>query len=166
MKYRPGYTLIEILIVVVIISTLAALGMDLLRPRDEERIAGAVRMFAQDVEWARSATLSMPHDPASIRLLEDETGWMVARNSAPTIAMTASDGTTMYRVLGEGMSASANGVRLVSSDTDERQIEFEPFGGVRTSPASIEMFLPDSDRKCLITFNESNGSIQVTWPNP
>lgn len=51
MSYRRGQTLIEILIVAAIMVILGALSMELLRPSTEEKIQGAVRMFAQDVEW-------------------------------------------------------------------------------------------------------------------
>jgi len=165
MNARRGYTLIEMLVVTLIVATLAGLGMDLLRPRDEERIEGAVRMFTQDVEWARSATLNNPDDPAAIRLSDDGSGWFIARNSTPTVAMTAADGSPMRRTLGEGMSEAASGVRLISSPAAQRKIEFEPFGGVREGPASIEATLPDSDRKCLITFQPGTGAITINWPN-
>lgn len=162
---RRGQTLIEILIVAAIIAVLGALSVSLLRPRDEEKIEGAVRMFAQDAEWARGATLTNPDDPASIRLMQDQTGWIVARNSTPTVAMVCSDGTSMCRVLGQGMSQAAEGVRLVSSNTSQTQVEFEPFGGVKTSPASIDVFLPDSTSKCTITFDSVTGAMKLNWSN-
>jgi Tfp pilus assembly protein FimT len=160
---RRGQTLIEILIVASIMVILGALSIDLLRPSSEEKIQGAVRMFAQDVEWARGATLTNPDDPASIRLMEDQTGWMVSRNSTPTVAMVSSDGASMSRVMGVGMSEAAQGVRLVSSNTSQRQVEFDPFGGVKTSPASIAMFLPDSTSKCTITFDSVTGAMKLNW---
>ena len=165
MVCRRGQTLIEILIVAAIIATLGALSVSLLRPRDEEKIEGAVRLFAQDAEWARGATLTNPDDPASIRLMQDQTGWIVARNSTPTVAMVCSDGTSMRRVLGQGMSQAADGVRLVSSNTSQTQVEFDPFGGVKTSPASIAMFLPDSTSKCTITFDSVTGAMKLNWSN-
>lgn len=165
MKARRGYTLIEMLVVTLIVATLAGLSMDLLRPRDEERIEAAVRMFVRDVEWARSATLNNPDDPAAIRLAEDGSGWFIARNATPTVAMTAADGSTMRRTLGQGRSEAASGVRLISSPASQRKVEFEPFGGVREGPSSIEAYLPDSDRSCLITFAAGTGSITINWPN-
>ena len=47
---RRGQTLIEILIVASIMVILGALSIDLLRPSSDEKIQGAVRMFAQDAE--------------------------------------------------------------------------------------------------------------------
>ena len=149
--------------VVLIMAILGALSVDIFRPRAEEKIQGAVRMFAQDVEWARGATLTNPDDPASIRLMQDETGWMVSRNSTPTVALVSSDGALMNRVLGEGMSEAAQGVRLVSSNTSQRQVQFDPFGGVNN--ASIDMFLPDSTSKCTIRFDSVTGAMQVNWSN-
>ncbi len=160
---RRGQTLVEILIVASIMAILGALSVDLLRPSAEEKIQGAVRMFAQDVEWARGATLTNPDDPASIRLREDQTGWMVSRNSTPTVAMVSSDGASMSRVMGTGMSEAAQGVRLVSSNTSQRQVEFDPFGGVKTAPASIAVFLPDSTSKCTITFDSVTGAMKLNW---
>jgi len=160
---RRGQTLIEILIVASIMVILGALSIDLLRPSSEEKILGAVRMFAQDVEWGRGATLTNPDDPASIRLMEDQTGWMVSRNSTPTVAMVSSEGTSMSRVMGNGMSEAAQGVRLVSSNTSQRQVEFDPFGGVKTAPSSIAVFLPDSTSKCTITFDSVTGAMKLNW---
>ena len=74
---RRGQTLIEILLVASIIVILGALSIDLFRTSAEEKIQGALRMFAQDAEWARGATLTNPDDPASIRLMQDQTGWIV-----------------------------------------------------------------------------------------
>lgn len=162
---RQGQTLIEILIVASIMVILGALSIDLLRPSAEEKIQGAVRMFAQDVEWARGATLTNPDDPASIRLMDDQTGWLVARNSTPTVAMICSDGSSMQRVLGQGMSQAAQGVKLMSSNNSQRQVQFDPYGGVITSPASIAVFLPDSSSKCTITFDSATGAMQLNWSN-
>ena len=160
---RRGQTLIEILIVAAIMVILGALSIDLLRPSSEEKIQGAVRMFAQDVEWARGATLTNPDDPASIRLMQDQTGWMVSRNSTPTVAMVSSDGASMSRVMGAGMSEAAQGVRLVSSNTSQLQVQFDPFGGVKTAPSSIAVFLPDSTSKCTITFDSVTGAMKLNW---
>ena len=162
---RRGQTLIEILIVASIMVILGALSIDLLRPSSDEKIQGAVRMFAQDVEWARGATLTNPDDPASIRLLADQTGWMVSRNSTPTVAMVSSDGASMSRVMGAGMSEAAQGVRLVSSNTSQLQVQFDPFGGVKTAPASIAIYLPNFTSKCTITFDSMTGAMQVNWSN-
>ena len=162
---RSGHSLIEILMVVLIMVILGALSVDIFRPSTEEKIQGAVRMFAQDVEWARGATLTNPDDPASIRLREDQTGWMVSRNSTSTVAMVSSDGASMSRVMGVGMSEAAQGVRLVSSNTSQRQVEFDPFGGVKNPLVSIAIFLPDSTSKCTITFDSVTGAMKLNWSN-
>jgi|GEM_PF-1469772 len=166
MNMRRGFTLIEILIVVLIIATLSSLSMDLFRPCDEERIESAVRLFTRDVEWARSATLTNPDDPASIRLVQNGTGWFISRNSTPTVAMIGSDGSSMTRTMGVGMSEAATGVLIVSSNALQQKIEFEPFGGVRESPTSISAYLSDSGRKCLITFDRGTGAMRLAWSNP
>jgi prepilin-type N-terminal cleavage/methylation domain-containing protein len=163
---RRGFTLVEMLVVAMIVGVLAALGMDLFKQRDEERLHGAARMLEQDIEWARSATLTDPDDPASVRLLEDGSGWMVVRRSAPTTPLTAADGSPMRRTLGEGMSQAAAGVKVAGMPEGSRSIDFEAFGGVKPSSASIELFLPDSETNCLITFESGSGAIQVAWTNP
>ena len=165
-RARSGFTLIELLMVAVIMGVLAALSISLMRPGDEERVQGAVRVFARDVEWARSATLTNPDDPVSIHLATDGTGWLVSRNSAPDTPLTAADGSVMRRTMGSGISEAAAGVQLTSFSATQRQIEFEPFGGVRTSPAYFDLILPDSGTKCRITFESGTGNIQTSWSNP
>lgn len=158
--------MIEVLVALLIVGVLAALGMDLFRQHDQERLRGAVRLLEQDIEWARSATLTNPDDPASIRMLDDGSGWMVVRQSAPTVPIAASDGSLMQRRLGDGMSEAAGGVRVGSVVATNRRIDFEAYGGVRDSEASVELFLPDSDTSCLITFESATGTTQVAWANP
>ena len=162
MNARNGFTLIELLVVVIIIATLSALSIDMLRPNAEERLQGAARLFARDVEWARSATLTKPDDPVAIRIASDGTGWTVSRNSTPTVALKAADGSTMQRTFGTGLFESATGVKMVPSTTTARTIEFEPFGGVKQSPSSISMTLQDSTVSCLITFESGTGNIQTS----
>lgn len=166
MSVRRGTTLLEVLVTLLIIGVLAALGVDLFSHYRAESLQGAARMLEQDVEWARSATLANPDDPASILLLDDGTGWMVVRQSAPNTPVTASDGTSMRRVLGEGMAACAAGTRISLPAGSTRSLEFEAYGGVRTSPNNLEMILPDSKEQCLIIFDLGTGQMQVQWPNP
>jgi len=165
MTRRRGFTLIELLVAVLIVAVLASLSLGLFTMHDEDRIEGAVRLLERDMEWARSATLTNPHDPAAVRLNTDGSGWIVSRNSTPSTAMTAGDGTAMRRTLGVGWAESAEGVRVVST-SGVLAVEFEPFGGVKQAPDAIEAYLPDSDRKCRITFESGTGNLLKTWPNP
>ena len=71
----------------------------------------------------------------------------------------------MSRTLGAGWAEAADGVRVVSV-SNIRNVEFEPFGGVKQAPEAIEAYLPDSVRKCRITFESGTGNLLKTWPNP
>lgn len=166
MTARRGFTLIELLVVVLIVATLASLSMGLFRMHDEERLLGAVRIFQSDVDWVRSATLVNPDDPARIHVLEDGSGWYIARTSTPLVAMEGSDGAPMRRVLGEDHAAAASGITMSAAPTGSRIVEFDPFGGVRSGPSSIAFTLPDSESQCLITFEQDSGSLITTWSNP
>jgi len=166
MSARRGFTLIETLVVVLIMATLSALAIGMMRPGQEERLQGAARLFARDVEWARSATLTNPDDPVALRLASDGSGWTVSRNSTPDTPLVASDGSSMRRTFGQGSFEAAAGVRLISSNASQRTIEFEPFGGVRQSPASVSFALSDCATQCRITFESGSGNIQTTWTNP
>ena len=165
MRRARGFTLIELLVVALIVAVLAALSMNLFAMHDEDRIEGAVRLLERDMEWARSATLTKPDDPAAIRLNADGSGWIVSRNSTPATALTAGDGTPMSRTMGAGWAEAATGVRVVSVSS-ARTVEFEPFGGVKQAPEAIEAYLPDSVHKCRITFETGTGNLLKTWPNP
>lgn len=90
---------------------------------------------------------------------------MVSRNSTPTVAMVSSDGASMSRVMGVGMSEAAQGVRLVSSNTSQLQVQFDPFGGVKTAPTSIAIYLPNFTSKCTITFDSVTGAMKLNWSN-
>lgn len=165
MTRARGFTLIELLIVVLIVAVLGSLSINLFALHDQDRIEGAVRLLERDMEWARSATLTNPDDPVSLRLNADGSGWMLTRNSAPTVALTASDGSVLNRTMGVGWAEMANGVQITSVSS-LRVIEFEPFGGVKQAPDAIEATLPDSSSKCRITFESGTGNLLKTWPNP
>jgi prepilin-type N-terminal cleavage/methylation domain-containing protein len=163
---RRGFTLLELLIVVLIVATLAAVSMDLFRIHEEERLQGAARLFRSDVEWARSATLSDPGDPAAIHLMTDGSGWYVARDSAPLVALTGSDGAEIRRVMGTDLGALTEGISISPGTAGANRIEFDPFGGLRTGPNSVSLHLQDFDRQCLITFENDTGLLRVSYPNP
>ena len=166
MSGRRGFTLIELLIVVLIVATLASLSMSLFQMHDDERLQGAVRIFQADVEWARSASLANPDDPARIHVLEDGSGWYIARTSAALVPLEAADGAPMRRVLGEGLAAAAAGITVTTSPSGTKILEFDPFGGVRSGPTGLSFVLPDSDSECLITFEPGSGSLISTYSNP
>lgn len=166
MSARRGFTLIELLVVVLIIATLATLSMDLFRMRDTERIEGAVRLFRADVEWARSATLTKPDDPATIRLIDDGSGWFIARASAPTVTLSGSDGVPLRRVFGQDSAPSTDGMEVAPSGSTLRVLEFDPFGGLRTGPSGLRFTLPDSKNECVITFESGTGNLTTSWTNP
>lgn len=166
MNRRRGFTLLELLIVVLIVATLGALSIDLFRTHGEERLQGAARLFRADVEWARSATLSNPDDPTAIHLMADGSGWYVARNSAPLVALTGSDGAEIRRVMGTDLGDVTEGVSISPGTAGANKIEFDPFGGVRTGPSSVSLTLPDVDRECLITFESGTGLLKISYPNP
>jgi prepilin-type N-terminal cleavage/methylation domain-containing protein len=166
MSARRAFTLIELLIVVLIVAALGTLSVQMFRAHPEDRLEGAARLFRADAEWARSATLLQPEDPAAVRLKADRTGWMVSRNSSPLVPLDAADGSAMERVLGEGHAEAAAGVSVAVGEDDGLVVEFEPFGGVRSAPATLVFTLPDSDLQCLITFDSESGALLVTYPNP
>ena len=166
MNARRAFTLIELLVVVLIIATLATLSMDLFRMQDAERIEGAVRLFRSDVEWARSATLTKPDDPATIRLLDDGSGWCITRASTPTVTLSGSDGVPLRRVFGEDSAPSTDGMTVAPSGSALRVLEFDPFGGLRTGPSELRFTLPDSTNECLITIEAGTGNLSTSWINP
>lgn len=165
MSGRRGFTLLELLIVVLIIGIVGSLSVSMFRAHDADRIEGAMRLLERDLEWARSATLANPDDPAAVRLNADGSGWIVSRNSNPTVAIVADDGTEMNRTLGAGWAEAAEGVRIRGA-LEARVIEFDSFGGVRQAPTSVEASLPDYSTKCLITFDPGTGNVVKTWSDP
>jgi len=159
-----GMTLIELLLVAVIMSVLAALAMPLLMSSDEERLLGAARLLEQDATWARSATLTDPADPAMLRLLPAGTGWEVVRMSDPTAAIQAADGTPMRRVLGAGAAAFSRGVRLDLDEGATAPILFEAYGGLASGPSELRFVLQDFQSQCLVTIDRLTGEMSVSWP--
>lgn len=85
---RRAYTMIEMLVVVVIMGIVAVIAWPDEDAAAREQARLAAERFENDVDYARSLSLSDPADPAAIKIEPDNNRYFIARKSTPSTPVT------------------------------------------------------------------------------
>ncbi|MFO0962520.1 MAG: hypothetical protein U0625_06385 [Phycisphaerales bacterium] len=157
---RRAFTLVEILVVCLLMVVLSGLCMDMFSGSKYESLDSAVRIMRADIEYARVLALSSPSDPITFRVNSTNTGYRIARASAPNTALTGPNG-TLAVTFGVARGEAAEGVSLTSTGTGV--LTFGPFGGIADPVPTLTLRLSGSSERATITFNAFTGDSTVTY---
>lgn len=160
MNRRAGFTLIEVLVVLLIAVVMAGLAADLFGGSRHERVDAGVGLLEADMGYARSLAIGSPADPVMIRVAADGSGYHVAKLSAPDTVLTGPNGPLRVR-FGEGRGEAARGVVIAASGT--RDVKFGPFGGVMDPVPSLTLSLPDGSERASMVLDPFTGDATVTY---
>ena len=160
MTARRGFTVIEVLIVLLIAAVMAGLAADLFGGSRHERVDAGIGLLEADLGYARSLAIASPADPVMVRVAADGSGYHVARASDPDAVLVGPNGPMRVR-FGQGRADVAAGVTISSSGT--RDLRFGPFGGVMDPVPTLTLSLPDGGERAVMVLDPFTGDPTVTY---
>ena len=78
MRGSRGFTILELLIVLLIVVIMAGMAIDMFGGNRYERVDAGVSLLEADMGYARSLAIGSPSDPVLVRIAVDGTGYHVA----------------------------------------------------------------------------------------
>ncbi len=158
-----GFTLLEMLLTVSILATLAALAVPLMADTDRVRVRAAVDVLISDLELAQVMNISFPDDPVVVRFDPSGSRYWLADADTPGTPINREDTGEPYLVeLGVGRGAMAEGVTLQIADMSGDQVAFNSQGGLTSFSAAPIMTLAIEGESISISIAATTGTIFET----
>ena len=161
---RPqrGFTLLEILAVVVILAIVAAMAVPMLGQTRRARLTAAAELLAADLNFAQLESIAHSDDPRLVVFDTVNHAYYIAALSAPDAPITNPVGKIPYRTqFGVGRAAESGGVTITAlSLGGDNQLRFGAFGQIdQATLASITLSL---DRiRLTISVDPVSGEVTV-----
>ncbi len=164
MMDRRGITLIEMVVVVAVLATVAAVSMPMLADRSGTRLLAAETLLRDDLEQARHRTIAAPEQPVLIAFDADGRGWRLvhAGDRTPIARIDGTDWTVRF---GEGPADGLDGVEVERIDDPEAEaLRFDPTGvAISATPPRFEFGDGDARRRFEVSL--VTGLVRSLDPN-
>lgn len=141
-RSRPGFTLVEILIVVAVLAIVAAMVVPAMGNTDATRLRAAADMLVSDIHQAAFASISHSGDPRMLVFDSATHRYSVVRAAAPSTPLTHPIDHQPYRTtFGQGRAAHLAGVVIHSySLGGDARLSFGTYGQLdQGSAASVTL---------------------------
>lgn len=167
--HRRAFTLIEIMVTVVIIVTVAALTLPYFGRTHADRANAAADLFESDLRYAQIASMANTQDPVIVRFKADGTGYWLARLSAPDVAIVRPDTTDTWNItMGQGRARMSANVALSTSNISGQTLRFTPLGSVQSPSGTPTIIFTASgpggpSRSCTITVDTVTGRTTAAY---
>jgi prepilin-type N-terminal cleavage/methylation domain-containing protein len=161
---RPGFTLVELLIVLVIMAIVAAMALPMTSGIPATRVIAAARLVAADLEFAQQESIVHADDPCLLKLNQGTGTYWVARVSAPDtpIADPANPAATLSVTFGGGRANHLGGVSISSYDFDgDAELRFDAFGQPDQTTAATIVLASDGVTM-TISVDPQTGEVTAT----
>lgn len=174
---RRGFTIIEVMIVIVLVSIVTALFLPQFRPSEEAQLFAAAHVAAADIQYCRNLAVTngsqyqIEFDSTNNRYEVSHTGADSSLDSLPKSPFLI-DGTggggqpVQYQVVSQQPGSGNVKIHEVTRDavSGAPQLEFSPLGAL-TMPGKTEVWLtvggPGTQRFIAIEVNSTTGAVEV-----
>jgi len=163
-----GFSLPELILVVLILSVMGALAAPMFGNTDSTRLNAAARLLAADIAFAQNESISHADDSRLLIFDADANSYTIAAASDPDTPIVNPVGGKPYRVIfGQGRAAQLAGVSIGtlamdgdSGSTDDR-FQFGIYG--QTDQATDPTItLTAQDMSIVVTVNASTGETTIS----
>lgn len=164
-SFRParwGFTLVELLIVLVVLAIVAALALPSAESTITSKLIGAARMVAADLEFAQSDSIAHAADPRVFRIDQANDQYWIAPVSDVNSPIDDPGSRSAFRItFGEGKASAMSGITISSYDfAGDDELRFDRFGSPdQTTVATLE--LSCAGRTMTISVAPQTGEVSV-----
>lgn len=163
MHMMRGFTLLEMLLTITILATLAAVAIPMVAGTDVVRVRAATDLLISDIELAQILNISYPNDPVVVRFDVEANEYWLAYASSPGTPLNREDTGEPYLVqMGIGRASAAEGVVLNVLSMTNNEIAFNPQGGLTDFSATPVIQLTLAGEAIAITIAPTTGTIFET----
>jgi prepilin-type N-terminal cleavage/methylation domain-containing protein len=160
MKQRnkhSGFTLIELILSLAILTMLAALAVPLLGSNDSLQVHVTRQLLVSDIEYAQIIAISHPED--EIALVFDVDGWHIANTaeiSTPLLDRITNEPLELR--FGEGPAASAKNVEITTT-SENQMLVFDQNGALRDFSQEYQITIQSGVTTSVVQISPTTGSI-------
>ena len=149
-----AFSLVELSIVLVIVSSLAAVAIPALLDSLHGRLVAARERFVADVMAAQAWSLANPTEPASLTI--GTQGYTLVRGDEDTVV-----------TFGPGGFEEALNVRLAIAGVASGTLNFNHYGALAVAPDAvapvIELSIPGSSDRLELEIAPTTGGVSERW---
>ncbi len=145
---RRGFTLVEVMAVVLILAIAGALVMPMFGKTADSELRAAARLVAADLDYAKIGSVTHADDPRLVAIDKDNNTYHIAAQSSPDTPLTNPATQKDYVVaFGSGRASTLQHVTIDHYDFDgDNQLAFGIYGQLdQTRDATITL-VPANDR--------------------
>ena len=158
-----GFTLPELMIVVLVLSISAMVVVPLTRSDEATDIGAAAELLAADIEEVQARNLADPRQPTSLVPSEQRDGWHLAWSEAPEQPIPGIDGTLRARCFGVGALASAGSLTLELPELPADGLRFDDQGAPLTQDTRLlfKILGTETAHAAEVTLSPATGRVSI-----
>lgn len=151
-----GFTFVELVLVCVIVTSIAALAIPYFMPTGHGALCAAADRLSSDIGYAQACTIADPTNPARIQFTD--TGYTLVNVDTPVSVTFTQAG-----------FSEARGVTLQLANVCENEVRFNHYGAVEgdpVGPAPTIALTAIDGRQLELRIHPSTGAISRNWIGP
>ena len=158
---RKAFTMIELMLVLAILATMAMLTIPMVRDQDANSVQAAASILRSDLERAQSMAMAYPDRRIGLRFDDDGRGWSLIDAEVPgTPLLDEFSGQPVAIRLGIGRGQVAQDVEIDSLLNDHLLV-FDSLGGLENPGPPVILQLNRSEQTASVRVSSSTGWISI-----